>query len=143
MRVDWLELRNFKKFREAYVSLHPKFTLLVGENGAGKTSILDAVAVALGVWLVEVPDSILANSRRPIDRTEKRLEAVTAGDRVQLQEAPGVVAVCAKGQLLDRDGVEWGQVIQQGKRKASNGPSKRVLKIIADAYDRASHGQQV
>ena len=59
MRIDRLELRNFKKFAELDLSLHPQFTLLIGDNGAGKTSVLDALAVALGVWLVEPPDSTL------------------------------------------------------------------------------------
>ena len=64
MRIDRLELRNFKKFAALDLDLHPQFTLLIGENGAGKTSVLDALAVALGVWLVEPPDSTLINSRR-------------------------------------------------------------------------------
>ncbi len=59
MRIDRLELRNFKKFAAFELNLHPQFTLLIGENGAGKTSVLDAIAVALGVWLVEPPDSTL------------------------------------------------------------------------------------
>ena len=64
MRIDRLELRNFKKFAAFDLNLHRQFTLLIGENGAGKTSVLDALAVALGVWLVEPPDSTLINSRR-------------------------------------------------------------------------------
>ena len=51
MRIDRLELRNFKKFTAFDLDLHRQFTLLIGENGAGKTSVLDALAVALGVWL--------------------------------------------------------------------------------------------
>ncbi|HNI59419.1 MAG TPA: ATP-binding protein, partial [Pseudomonadota bacterium] len=66
MRIDSLKLQNFKRFREQTFELHPRFTLLVGENGAGKTSVLDALAVALGIWLVEVPESSLVNSRRNI-----------------------------------------------------------------------------
>ncbi len=84
MRIDKLELRNFKKFAEQTFTLHPHFTLLVGENGSGKTSVLDALAVALGVWLVRVPDSLLANSRRPISLSEKRLKMVRSGDRLFL-----------------------------------------------------------
>ena len=58
MRIDRLELRNFKKFAEATFDfprlLHAppdagSFHVLIGENGTGKTSILDALAIALGV----------------------------------------------------------------------------------------------
>jgi hypothetical protein len=70
VRIDRLELRNFKKFAEFDLSLHHQFTLLIGENGAGKTSVLDALAVALGVWLVRPPDSTLSGSRRRIYPSE-------------------------------------------------------------------------
>ena len=73
MRIDRLELRNFKKFAALDLNLHRQFTLLIGENGAGKTSVLDSLAVALGVWLVEPPDSTLINSRRGIYPSEIRL----------------------------------------------------------------------
>lgn len=38
-----LNLRNFRRFESFHCELHPRFTLLVGENGAGKTSVLKAI----------------------------------------------------------------------------------------------------
>ncbi|MCI0640712.1 MAG: ATP-binding protein, partial [Gemmataceae bacterium] len=86
MRIESIEVRNFKKFAQQAIEFHRQFTLLVGENGSGKTSILDALAVALGVWLVDVPDSDLANSRRSIDPAEIRLEPTKQGDRTLFRE---------------------------------------------------------
>src|SRR5262249_4779017 len=74
MRIDRLDFENFKKFARQTLHLHPQFTLFVGENGAGKTTVLDALAVAAGVWLANPPDSMLANSGRNILTTEIRLE---------------------------------------------------------------------
>ena len=48
MRIDQIQLQNFKCFEEHELDLNPQFTLLVGDNGSGKTSILDALAVAAG-----------------------------------------------------------------------------------------------
>jgi hypothetical protein len=70
VRIDRLELRNFEKFADFDLGLHRQFTLLIGENGAGKTSVLDALAVTSGVWLVRPPDSTLSNSRRRIQPSE-------------------------------------------------------------------------
>ncbi|MGB3614936.1 MAG: hypothetical protein WBA10_14175, partial [Elainellaceae cyanobacterium] len=39
---------------------------LLGDNSTGKTSLLDALAIAVGVWLVNPPDTTLANSKRNI-----------------------------------------------------------------------------
>jgi predicted ATP-dependent endonuclease of OLD family len=98
MRIDKLEIVNFKKFEKQEFDFHPHFTLLVGENGSGKTSVLDALAVAAGAWLVEAPDSTLSNSGRIISPTEIRLEPEGRGDRIQFNERKPVI-VSAKGRI--------------------------------------------
>ena len=35
--------RNFRNLAEGYIQLHPRFNLFVGENGQGKTNLLEAV----------------------------------------------------------------------------------------------------
>ncbi len=44
MRLTSLELQNFRGFESLSLSFHPKVTVIVGVNGSGKTSILDAIA---------------------------------------------------------------------------------------------------
>jgi predicted ATP-binding protein involved in virulence len=50
MRIDRLKITNFKNFENADVSFSEGVNLFVGGNGSGKTSILDAVNVALGAF---------------------------------------------------------------------------------------------
>lgn len=52
MRIDHLRLENFRGFSRREFRFHPEFNLVVGENGAGKTSVLDALAVATGSWFL-------------------------------------------------------------------------------------------
>lgn len=54
MRIDHLLLDNFKGFSRRELSFHPQFNLVVGENGTGKTSLLDALAVAAGSWFLGI-----------------------------------------------------------------------------------------
>ncbi len=143
MRIDRLELRNFKKFAAFDLDLHRQFALLIGENGAGKTSVLDALAVALGVWLVEPPDSTLINSRRGIYASEIRLESSQRGDRELFREAIGDVSVKATGQIVGRDNLVWERRIRHGKRKATNLGAKEALAVIAAAYERATKEERV
>jgi predicted ATP-binding protein involved in virulence len=54
MRIDRLHVANFKGFEDRNFLLHPQFNLIVGVNGTGKTSLLDALSVALGSWLLGI-----------------------------------------------------------------------------------------
>lgn len=47
MRLSKITLSNFRCFEHLEFDLHPRLTVLVGENGAGKTAVLDAIASAL------------------------------------------------------------------------------------------------
>jgi predicted ATP-binding protein involved in virulence len=52
MRIKSLHLRNFRAFRDDEIRFSDKkFTVLIGDNSSGKTTILDAAAVALGGYL--------------------------------------------------------------------------------------------
>lgn len=71
MRIDRLILRNFKGFSEREFTFHPEFNLIVGTNGTGKTTALDALAVAVGSWFLGV---------RGADSRHIRPNEVTLGD---------------------------------------------------------------
>jgi len=51
MRIDRLKLENFGGFESFEIEFDPHFTLLVGDNASGKTSILDALTVLLESWV--------------------------------------------------------------------------------------------
>lgn len=152
MRIDRLELQNFKKFAEATFDF-PRpanappgagsFHVLIGENGTGKTTILDALAVALGVWLEWKPDPLLGNSHRRLKKEDKRLIATLQGDRTQFQRAPETMSVRATGAILDFASAVWGQELAVGKAKVSNAASKDVLASIWSTFERVGQGEQV
>ncbi|MCC6226941.1 MAG: DNA replication/repair protein RecF [Microthrixaceae bacterium] len=43
MRVERLELLGFRSYRDATVDFAPRFTAVLGENGQGKTNLLEAI----------------------------------------------------------------------------------------------------
>jgi predicted ATP-binding protein involved in virulence len=47
MRLKKVTLTNFRCFDELEIELHPDLTVLVADNGGGKTSVLDGIAVGL------------------------------------------------------------------------------------------------
>lgn len=48
MRLDSLQLRNFRRFADLTIAFHPQLTVIVAENGQGKSTLLDAVRI--GLW---------------------------------------------------------------------------------------------
>ncbi len=70
MQIDKIELENFRLFAKQEFNFHPRFNLVIGTNGKGKTSLLRALAVALGGWAhAYIKDE---RNRRPILPEEVR-----------------------------------------------------------------------
>ena len=47
MHLISMSLENYRCFEKMDVSFEPRLTVFVGANGAGKTAVLEAVAVLL------------------------------------------------------------------------------------------------
>jgi recombinational DNA repair ATPase RecF len=47
MRLRSLRLKDFKGFENETINLERPFTILIGSNGAGKSSVLDAMAILM------------------------------------------------------------------------------------------------
>ena len=47
MRIDQLTVKNFRCFADQTFTFDPQFNVLVGENGSGKTAIIEALATSL------------------------------------------------------------------------------------------------
>ena len=84
MKLESVEIENYRAIDELRLPLHPSLTVLHGDNAHGKTSVLSAIAVGLGAILAELPGvrSVgfrATDSRRKADHMQVSL---TAGDGV-------------------------------------------------------------
>ena len=48
MVIKSITLKNYRCFENIQMDFHEKLTVIVGDNGSGKTSILEGMAVSLG-----------------------------------------------------------------------------------------------
>jgi putative ATP-dependent endonuclease of OLD family len=85
-----VRVRNFRMLNDVTVALDPKTTVLVGENNTGKTSFLQALAVAFG-------------SQRAVEEDFFRDRTTTAGEftvDLRLRPAQGRDFPLSAGQIL-------------------------------------------
>lgn len=71
MLIDSIKIKNFKGFAENTFTFNDRFTVIIGNNGSGKTSILDALAIAAGCYLIPLGGG--QKYQRHIHRGEVRI----------------------------------------------------------------------
>lgn len=81
MKIHSIRISNFRGFENLTSSFHDQLTVVVGNNGAGKSSLLDAVSVALGTFFHEF-DGL---SGKPISKDDARLKSYDMGSVVDVQ----------------------------------------------------------
>jgi predicted ATP-binding protein involved in virulence len=129
MRIDSLLLENFKGFKRRELLFHPQFNLIVGENGTGKTSLLDALAVAIGSWFL----GISGVETRHIRPEEVRLQAF-ASDAGTNWEGQFPCAVQASGSILHQP-LTWHRSLNRpGGRTTRTGAAN--IKALAERATR-------
>lgn len=77
MHLKQVTLNNFRCFDTLTVDLHPRLTVIVAENGGGKTSLLDGIAVGLTKVLHGLTSANQRLSGPSICDTDFRLEPHT------------------------------------------------------------------
>lgn len=71
MRINHLHLQNFRLFADHQFAFPNQFTVLIGENGQGKSCVLHSLRVAASAWLLGLKEAkavhIQAEDIRRID----------------------------------------------------------------------------
>lgn len=55
MKLERIHLYNFRCFDDLTVDFGKRLTVIVADNGAGKTALLDAIAIGFGRYLTKLP----------------------------------------------------------------------------------------
>lgn len=87
IRLDKLLLHNFRCFDDCEIGFQPDLTVLVARNGQGKTALLDAVALALGLFVDTVAGTSQWHgfSKRDVRRVRNGEQTLVAPGYVEFQ----------------------------------------------------------
>ncbi|ELS8946901.1 AAA family ATPase [Vibrio fluvialis] len=100
--LEQLQLKNYRCFEDINLQFQPGINVILGNNGAGKTSILGGISIALGTWFRGIPNV----DGRTIQNEELRLVRKKKGDLVVFDLA-GECVVTATGVVLGNEDVKW------------------------------------
>ncbi|SFZ78010.1 AAA family ATPase [Chitinimonas taiwanensis] len=140
MRIDRLHIENFRKYEKVDFKFHANFNLVIGENGAGKTSLLEALAVAIGSWLL----GIRGYDSRHIQKRDIRRETQFIGKRFVLRDfAP--VKVEAWGEVANKSNVHWSRELgsRDYRSRTTYRNAARIRELAEMCGKDANEGKEV
>lgn len=134
MYLEHLSLKNYRLFDSISIDFHNRLTVLVGDNSAGKTTILEGASVALGTMFIKL-DNISGNS---IKKADARLKSYSLGttDDVQPQYP---VRISAEGIISDKP-VKWSRSLNAPEGSTTFGDAKGLLVIAEEMQQRLRQG---
>lgn len=102
MKLKHIKITNYRCFKEAAIDFDDHITLVVGKNGAGKTAILDAVAVSVSTFLLGIDGGV----SRSILKDDARYEFHDLNGTIDPQhQFP--VSIESIGDCLNQQNVKW------------------------------------
>ncbi len=109
MRLTKLHIKNFKGIKELEINLIDRFTVFIGENGTGKTSILEAVSFLIGMISGDFP-----GTKSPLDIRGRLFEEFSENDiRLEIfsdhKKKILPLEIMAEA-MVDESVVKWGRV---------------------------------
>ena len=149
MRIDRLYIKNFKGFEDksfdfprsvdAPANGNGSFHLIIGQNGKGKTSTLDALAVAAGSWFL----GVRGEDSRHIQPEDVRLKVIQFGDTARVEQQFPVIVETAG--VVMGEPLKWKrESLGKTKKKTTNWiHAKNIKKAAEQAVDQMQHGDSV
>ena len=134
MRLERIKVQNFKCFENLSISFNPKMNVLIGNNGVGKTTILEAAAVGIGSFFLGI-DSISSTS---IKKEHARIMTIKSGSIMDRQPQYPVSITC-EGEVNGQK-IEWGRQSNSESAGTTYGASNSIKKLAADLLNKVRQG---
>ena len=128
MLLKELKLLNFRRFKELNVCFHKRLTVIVGKNGQGKSTILDAAIIALSAFT----SGFDGYKPEKIKKSDPLVKSFSMGSVVDTQKQFPVI-IQASAEIAGRD-VIWSRTIKNAADKGGAYKEYADVTALARAY---------
>jgi len=125
MKIDTIELNNFRNFEQALFHFPTNFTVIIGENGKGKSSILQGLRVAAATFFMGIDET----ERYHIQKEDIR--RLDAGNRFVPQTN---CSFEAHGQLNGKP-IKWKRTLTKYAGRTDHRDSESLIKSAKELND--------
>ena len=133
MRIDRINIQNFRGFKELNIELNPDFNLVIGDNGSGKTAILEALSVAIGSFFL----GIIGVDSRGIYNKDIRIATFEHNEEYTFP-----VMVEAFGSI-DNKQITWSRILNGSDSRTTTKGSESIKKIASLFDKNVRNGEEV
>ena len=126
--IQTMTIEGFRGIRSAKIPLHPRVTVFFGPNAAGKSTVLDALAMGLGALAARVP-GVAGRTLRPADLR------VPYVDREAVGEKAGVAGPFARVTVEAAGGLVWDVTHRRSAQDRRRTPPAAGTKALHTALD--------
>lgn len=133
MNIEELKIRNFRNIGpETVFNLNPNFTVIIGINGKGKSTLLHAIRVACGAYFLAIPEV----KKRHVSPNEIRV--IDLGKQLTQQKP---VKVEAKGYFpAHSNPISWSRQILENSNTTTSNEREigQIRRIGREKYERVT-----
>jgi len=132
MRIAQINIQNFKGIINDTYNFNPNFTVLIGDNGTGKSSILDAISIGMGTVLMRTNASFGINGRktRPLLKNEIR-KVMVSPENIEYTN------VELSGQFIYKEkALNWRRSQRKSSKSLSFRNARNLINVGIDFSDR-------
>lgn len=113
MKLKKITLENYRSFDNFTIDFNENMTVIVAENGVGKTSVLDAIAVALSPFVGGFDSGI----NKGFKRSDARLKIVDTDSNTIVKEMESTYPVTVTTEaLFEEDNFIWKRALTNNRK---------------------------
>ncbi len=128
MKIKSISIKNYKGFENFSTEFHDELTVIVGDNGAGKSSLLDAVSIAAGTFLTDF------NQGTSLSKEDALLKSFDMGSVIDLQPQFPVI-ISAEGSV-NQQPISWRRELNSANGRTTITNAREMTQLSSE-YSKA------